>query len=387
MKKSQINMLIGLTFLTMALLGFLESIRGAVIPSIQRFYSIGYKDIGLFLFIASLGYIIANFVGGNIANSLGQKKLLFLGIICTMIGIFGMSISNNYILFLSFMAILNYGYGSLSIGANTLTPVVFRNNQGIMMNLLHFFYGLGATIGPRYSGIALDHSWPWQKIYGMTVPIIIMFTIFLLACRFPKTEKESSTEKRPLKEIIFNKKVLLFSFILGFYVAAELGVANWLTTYLQNAKEIDSLKSATYLSIFFGIFAFGRLIGGFIVEKLGYFKSIIGFLTIAVLLFISGTLVSNKLVILISLSGFFFSIIYPTAFALLLKEFDKEASVVMGVIITISSATNMVGNAVIGQVNDIWGVTIGFRLVAVYLIISIILILILKKHVAAENKF
>lgn len=63
MRKSQINILIGLTFFSMALLGILESIRGAVIPSIQSFYAIGYGDIGIFLFVASLGYIAANFLG------------------------------------------------------------------------------------------------------------------------------------------------------------------------------------------------------------------------------------------------------------------------------------------------------------------------------------
>jgi len=386
MRKSQNNILIGLIFFSMALLGILESIRGAVIPSIQGFYSIEYKDIGVFLFIASLGYVIANFFGGNIADSLGQKKLILVGIIFTVAGILGMTISNNYILFLGFVAILNYGYGSMSIGANTLTPVVFKNNQGIMMNLLHFFYGLGATIGPRYAGVALEHNWSWQRIYTVTLVVIGIFTMYLLYSTFPRIETIHAEQKTPLREVLLDKKVLLFSFVLGFYVAAELGVANWLTTYLQSAKHIDPLKSSTYLSLFFGIFAFGRLIGGFIVEKLGYFRSIVGFSITALLLFILGTMVSNQLLVIISISGFFFSIIYPTTFALLLKEFNKGSSTVIGVVITISSATNMIGNAVIGQINDIFGVTAGFRLVALFLLISVVLMFILKKHITVENQ-
>lgn len=386
MKKGQINILIGLTFFTMALLGTIESTRGALIPSIQGFYSIEYSDIGNFLLIASIGYVIANFFGGNIAENLGQKIVLFIGVLFTALGVLGMSIAKNYIFFLASVFILNYGFGSLSIGANTLTPIVFKNNQGMMLNLLHFFYGLGATIGPRYAGVALDYNWSWQKIYIGTLLLIAIYTVLVLFSTFPTIEKGESTHKTPLLEVLRNKKVLLFSFALGFYVAAELGIANWLTTYLQDARNMDPLKSATYLSMFFGVFTFGRLIGGFIVEKLGYFRSIISFLITALLLFTLGTIVSNQLVIIISLSGFFFSIIYPTTFALLLQEFDKGASTIIGMVITISSATNMIGNKVIGQINDIFGVTVGFRLIALFLIISISLILILKKHIAYENQ-
>ncbi len=386
MKKYQINILIAITFFSMILLGILESIRGVLIPSIQNFYHIDYKEIGIFLFIASLGYVIANFFGGNTADSLGQKRLLLLGVLLITLGTLGMVVSRSYIFFIASVAILNYGFGSISIGANTLTPVVFKNNQGMMMNLLHFFYGLGATIGPRYAGVALDYKWSWQEIYSATLIIIVIYTIFVLTSTFPRIEGVRSEAKVPLMEVLCNKKVLLFSFVLGFYVAAELGVANWLTTYLQISKNIDSLKSATYLSLFFGVFTFGRLIGGFIVEKLGYFRSVIGFLIIALLLFIIGTTASKQLVILISLSGFFFSIIYPTTFALLLKEFDKGASTVIGVVITISSATNMIGNAVIGQINDMFGVNAGFRLVALFLLITVALVLILKKDITFENQ-
>ncbi|ABW19613.1 MFS transporter [Alkaliphilus oremlandii] len=384
MTKSQNNRLIILTFFVMALLGFLESIRGAVIPSIQGFYGIGYKDIGIFLFIASLGYISSNFFGASMSYSLGQKKLIFIGTLCIAAGIVGMFVSQNFILFLFFVAILNYGYGTFSISANTLTPIIFEKNQGMMMNLLHFFYGLGATLGPRYAGIALKNHWSWQKIYSMNLPVLIIFLALALMSIFPRIEEKDKEEKSSFKAIISNPEVLLFSFILGFYVAAELGVANWLTTYLQDGKKIDPVQSATYLSLFFGIFAFGRLVGGFIVEKLGYFKSILGFLITAAVLFTAGTIFSNQWIFLISLSGFFFSIIYPTTFALLLKVFGKEAGKVMGVVITISSGLNMIGNAIIGQMNDIIGLEFGFRLVTVYLLISIILIFILKKRIGSQ---
>lgn len=385
MQNRQNNILIGFTFFTMVLLGVLESIRGALIPSIQGFYGIEYSDIGNFLLVASLGYVTANFLGGSIADSIGQKKLVLLGVIFTAVGILGMAVSNRYIIFLVAVIILNYGYGSISIGLNTLTPVVFKNNQGMMLNLLHFFYGLGATFGPRYAGVALNLNWTWQKTYTQTIFLLGIYVAFLLVNKFPKVEVKHASQKVPLMEIVRNRKVMLYSFVFGFYVAAELAIANWLTTYLQSVKSVDSLKSATYLSLFFGVFTFGRLIGGLIVEKLGYFRSIIGFLIAALILFISGTIATDRLIILISISGFFFSIIYPTIFALMLKEFDKGASAVIGVVITISSAINMIGNRIIGQVNDVFGAAVGFRLVALYLIITIGLILILKKSTEFEE--
>ena len=69
----------------------------------------------------------------------------------------------------------------------------------------------------------------------------------------------------------------MFSFLLliAVYVAAELGIAAWLVEFLQQTKAFTVARSSLYLSLFFGGLMLGRLLGSFVIERIGYLRTII----------------------------------------------------------------------------------------------------------------
>jgi fucose permease len=178
--------------------------------------------------------------------------------------------------------------------------------------------------------------------------------------------------------ILKNKQMWLFAVMLGFYVASELGVGNWFVTFSREWYALDRTIGSLYLSIFFATFTFGRLFGGFIVEKIGYKKSLTLFsISASVLIFLGITF--KKLAILISLSGFFYSIIFPTVIAVIMKSFKKYTTSIIGVTITIASTINMLANFLIGKLNDLYGVFIGFSAILVFMMIVFLMSLIVYK--------
>ena len=50
---------------------------------------------------------------------------------------------------------------------------------------------------------------------------------------------------------------------------------------MQKNYNYNESKSSFYLALFFGIFTVGRLLGGFIVEKMGYLNTVLISLIIA----------------------------------------------------------------------------------------------------------
>ncbi|WP_169832967.1 MFS transporter [Geosporobacter ferrireducens] len=375
------NMLIILIFGLMLLQGFMDNMRGVLIPSIREFFQIDYTSLAWMMLISTLGYIGATFSGGLLIEHIGQQKVIFIGLTGLAAGAFGISSAWNFFALIFFMFILGSGIGFINIGASTITPILFVKNQAIMMNLLHFFYGFGATLGPRYAGILLASNYLWRDVYRYSILVIGVLGVYFLTCSFPKVERSEKKQKVAIQQIASDKRIILFSMLLGFYVAGEIGIANWFVNYLQQGRDMTPLQSASYLSLFFMIFTFGRLVGGFIAEKLGYMRSIILYVAMAIFCLGIGIFGSKPFIIMISVSGFFFSIVYPTVMALLIKTFDSGINSILGFVMAFSSMINMLANWMVGKTNDLFGVAIGFYLVLFYMSIVLLLLLLLSRNI------
>lgn len=380
------NMLIILTFGLMLVQGSIDNIRGVLIPSIKDEFMVNYTSIATMMLLSTLGYITATFTGGMMTDKIGHKKLIFAGFLFAITGIAGIATAGTYFVLVLFMFFLGYGIGLLTMGASTLAPVVFVKNQGIMMNLMHFFYGMGATVGPKYAGMLLAAGTAWRDIYRYSLIFVGMALIYFLFCKFPHIEEKKKEERVPLREILMDRRVVLFSLLLGFYVASEVGLANWLATYLQNVKGMSESRSASYLSLFFMIFTIGRLIGGFIAERVGYMRSVFIFVLSALVCLAIGIFGKKEYVMIISLGGFFFSIVYPTVMVILIKSFKKGLNSIMGVVITASSGINMIANWFIGKMNDLFHEAVGFSMIMFFLSVVLVLLLMLKRELAGERK-
>ncbi|MDE4542757.1 MFS transporter [Thermoanaerobacterium sp. R66] len=374
-----------LNYLLMLLIGLVDNIKGPVLSPIKSFYNVDYTYIGLLLFIGSLGFIIASFVGGMIVNRYGSKMALSLGLVFIIIGILGYFASPIFFVFLIFFFCMNFGIGMLEIGINATAAVAFLVNQAIMMNLLHFFYGLGATISPNAAGRLVALKYSWQSIYLFGGIIAFLMLIVVLFTRFPGTVKYVGSGKVKYLDVLKDRHVILFSVMLGFYIASEVGIGNWAVTYLKGSYGMNSVKSSMYLSLFFAAFTIGRLLGGFVVEKIGYIKSIFIFASLAAS-FVTLSMVSQDLSILLSMAGLFYSIIYPTTMALAMKSFKENTGVVISVIVTVSSSINMVANFIIGKLSDLFGVFVGFSFIVVFMVLVIVMLNVLQSSLKLYSK-
>jgi fucose permease len=139
-------------------------------------------------------------------------------------------------------------------------------------------------------------------------------------------------------------------------------------------------QSATYLSLFFVTFTLGRLIGGYMMERIGYVQGILWFAVITLCLYIAGQVLGQDGALLFSLTGFFISIMFPTVMAMIMHEFRVGTGSIMGFIITASGSVNMLFNWVIGQTSDLLGVRAGFASFMIYTVIAIGLLLLLNRY-------
>jgi len=242
------------------------------------------------------------------------------------------------------------------------------------MNIIHFCYGVGGATGQAIGGILMSKGFTFRNIY---LGISILFVILLIAFTFikvPSTHKYNEVSKTNKLDALKNKVIYFYVFALGFYVFAEVATLSWLVNYIKDNYKYNSSKSAFYSVMFLVIFSIGRLMGGFVVEKLGYLKTTMGSLIIATSLFTLALVIGEKGLMLISVSGLFFAITFPTLVLTISKVFKQNTSYITGVIVTLTSSVNMLLNLVMGKLNDSVGTYYAFYIIPISLIISIIFI-------------
>ncbi len=201
-----------------------------------------------------------------------------------------------------------------------------------------------------------------------------LFNINIPSIPFKKKTKKRTILPNNSKNRIdtVNKKILWSYLIaLGLYLSAEMSTANWFTNFIQGSYGYNEDFSTKYLSLFFIFIAIGRVFGGLIVEKTGYLKSSLFALTISTVLFTVGYILGLSGFILISLSGLFFSIYYPTMLLTIKDIFRERYTYVTSLVFSFGSLCCITTNFLMGFISDHFGILKSFYIIPICLVISL----------------
>jgi fucose permease len=369
-------------FIMMILAAAAENVRGIFIPLFKNNFSLNDTEIGLMLTVSSMGYLIFTYIGGVLCEKIGQKNVFIAGFMAMIFSLVGLWASKSYFMLLFFMFMMNIGLSLISIAINTIIPVLFISFQAILMNLTHFCYGLGSTVVQRISGVLLFNGVGWRNIYLAEAGLFLLVFLFFLPIKIPNTHKSNAenTEATKNSDLFKNKLVYFYMLGLGFYVFAEMGTASWLVNFIEKTYAFDKSRSSFYLALFFGLLTVGRLVGGFIAERVGYLRLVLISLSAAAVLFFAGISIGEAGLIIISMSGLFFSVTFPTVLVTISKVFKGHGAYATGIIVTASSSLNMILNMLMGYLNDNIGVYTSFYLIPAGLTVSFLFVFAIYRN-------
>jgi len=152
-------------FLCLALVGLFHTILGAALPAIRNTLGITIAEAGLLGSSAWLGFTAAIFAGGALSDFFPRQRILMLA--CFMIGfsavVFG--VWHSFGLNCFFIAALGAGTGMIVSSSSALVMDLFPGKIGLIMNVHHFFYAMGAITGPLSTGYVLKLGGDWQWVY------------------------------------------------------------------------------------------------------------------------------------------------------------------------------------------------------------------------------
>jgi fucose permease len=334
---------------------------GVIIPEVIKTFHLSMTAAGAFHYANMSAIALAAITLGFLADLLGRKKTIILGLILFALNSYLFSVANSFSAFIVLLVISGAAIGIFKTGALALIGDISHSTleHTSTMNLVEGFFGVGAIIGPAIVARLLIEgvSWKWLYVIAGTICVILIITASLV--QYPRTMKVSTERINLARTAHFlkNPYALGFSMACFFYVAVECAVYVWLPTYLESHKPSSAFMMAYVVSIFFILRAGGRFLGAWVLERWNWTSVLVVF-SGAILTCFLGAMFGgpNATVYLLALSGLFMSVIYPTLNSKGISCFPKaEHGAVAGVILFFTCAGAALGPLAMGAASDLFG--------------------------------
>ncbi len=362
----------GLTYAMFMMFALTTDSVGKIIPEVIREFRLSQTAAGAFHYVAMMAIALAGILLGQLADRLGRKQSILLGLTLFALNSFLFAAANTFGVFLLLIAISGAAIGIFKTGALALIGDVTRSGaeHTATMNLVEGFFAVGAIIGPAVVSSLLGRGVSWKWLYLIAGGLCALLILAALLVRYPSDRRGSGEPVRLGRTLrmMGDRHALAFSLGAFLYVAVECAVYVWMPTLV--ASYPGSRWLAAYgISIFFALRAAGRFLGGWLISRLDW-TAVLCLSSLAVLLCFLGSVLGGvgAAVYLLPGSGLFMSVIYPTLNSKGISCFPRaQHGAVAGVILFFSCGAAALGPLAMGAVADAAGsMTWGFVLATAF---------------------
>lgn len=349
-----------LTFLMFMMFAMTTDSVGVIIPEVIREFHLSMTVAGAFHYAAMSGIAFAAFFLGYLADKIGRKKSIILGLVLFALNSYLFAVGRSFAFFVVLLIISGAAIGIFKTGALALIGDISQSTteHTATMNTVEGFFAVGAIIGPAIVAhlMSVGTSWKWLYVIAGTICVLLITTA--ASVKYPETAKSSeSVDLKRTLEMMKNPYALGFSAAIFLYVAVESAVYVWMPMLLASYQG-RLIWMATYaISIFFVLRAAGRFIGSWVLARLNWATVVTVFSFAILVCFVSAVVGGVSLaVVLLPLSGLFMSVLYPTLNSKGISCFRKsEHGAVAGVILFFTCVSAVLGPLAMGAISDYFG--------------------------------
>ncbi len=378
-------------FLSYFLFGLIDNMKGQTLPTLLDDTGYSYSVGGTIILSEYTGFFLAAFLAGILADIFGKKSTLIIAGVCLAVGVTGYACSTQLMILIGFIFMIGLGLGMLELsGSNIISGLHDTKKAGFYLNLLNAFYGIGAILTPAAVGAMLRLGLSWRRIYVTSLVFIIPILLYFVFMKYPKG-REIKKERRGIYiretvSLISQKEVCMMYIFIFAYVAAEIAVATWFVEFLQTEKQIGDEKSAAFFSAYFALLMAGRLLGSLVVDRVGYLKSLVIFAAVSIVCLGIGILGTSAMAWILIIVGFGFSIIFPTATAVISTIPAKNPGTMLGIFFACGGLGGMAGPWLVGIVSETAGLKAGMMINVGYCLVMLASVaMLMRENILKRN--
>jgi fucose permease len=328
---------------------FAYGLNSALLGALLPIYPLTPGQRGYVGLANALGLMLSSMPAGRLVDYKGKKPALLLGLGLIFAGLSAASNANQYISLLLIYFVLGLGGGIVTTGANALVSSIAPQRRGEALNFLNLFFGLGGVLTTFAASYILTAQ---QLCYAIASNAALAWLVSALVT-MPAHSPSAASRPNDLLQLVAQPRLIIFSLLLFFYVACEVGVWNWLKSYLIISAGFSSSSAGGLVS--YG-FALGMLLGRLAASRIPpRFPGTSILLTAGVLISVTtfATLHLHStiaLTIAVFSTGLAMAPVFPTTLALIGDAFPRGAATAMGIAITSGWLGLAVSSPIIGHI-------------------------------------
>jgi fucose permease len=363
--------------------GVNDSVNGALIPSMEDHYHIGYALVSLIFVANAAGFLVAAPTSNALASTLGRSKCLMLSEVMMLVGYVTIVCTPPFPAVV--VAYLFLGFGvAINLALNNVFCANLANST-VVLGAAHGSYGVGGIIAPIIATTMVSNGILWSRFFLITIGLRVV-CFFSAGWAFKDYEKEgingytnspavpidthgqrqqhnindskSSSKLALLRRALSNRTTLIGALFVFSYQGAEVSESGWFISYLIDYRSGNPSRVGCVTAGFWAGITLGRFTLTHLASRIGE-KRFVAALTVGVVVFqLLAWLIPNVIggAVAVSFLGFLLGPAYPcatTVFARLLP-----AEIQMSAIAFITTAGSS-GGAVVPFTTGILAQVVG----------------------------
>ena len=355
-------------YLAFIFLGIAGTVHGLALPFLIDAFSLTLGAAGTLFLAGSFGYLAASTTYPRIIRTTSVKPVLAWGAVIMGTANLLIPLLPIWCFVLAVALIAGFGSGVIEVGFNALVAGLPETRAKVSMNWLHFFFGVGALVGPLLLSRLLAVSQEWAFLYWVPGACFLLFSLLWLRQDSRELVAQHGREASDSGDVADLYRSTTFRLLLTamfIYVGAEVALVGWVTTFL--ASEVGASRETAPLGI--SVLWLGLTVGRGICGRIAPHVSTRTLLLVlhigstAALFTLVGTNSVVAAMLLLFFVGLFFSAIFPTLMLHGTAEFPWATAQISGGLVTAAGLGALLMPVLLGFVGDIASLRAGVFLV------------------------
>ncbi len=361
--------------------GMFNAAIGPVLGELAENTSTSLVLIGSVITFLFMGSLAAQLIAGPLMDKLGLHIIVLVSLLLAGFGLPLFINARSFPLMLALVLFTGLGQGGIDLSANLLVSAAYPKNTAFMLNLLHFFFGLGSFFGPALVSLSIVVTGSGMLVHWVAAGIFLILAAVMVLFRSaprqtPAPLKTAAGEIQAGKQVYRSPVLWLLSGLILLYVGVEVGLGSWTTRFLAISTQMAEQNGALVTSAYWGALTIGRLAVAAVSRRISHTRLLTIMLSLSLvgsfgIFFSLGTVLPTILFII--LTGFSFGTIYPTSVAVTMLEFPEDQGKSVGLL----AAMGSMGGLVLPWAAGIMLETVSPMLFALFICACIVVLFIL----------
>ncbi|MCZ2156929.1 MAG: MFS transporter [Bryobacterales bacterium] len=348
-EKSSFTLLITAAILGILVYGMIAAMLGTLLPALGSKFGLNPEQDASIAFWQGIGLVIASISVGPLVDMKGKKVGMLLGLGLIAISLFLLPTASGYEMSRMLFLLVGLGGGILVTAANALVGDISDTKRSSMLNLLNIFFGLGGILTPFIGSMLGGNA--FILCYVIAALTVVTWFVNAITPMAPPTG-EMAFKMSELSDILSRPVLYVIALFLLLYVAAEVGVWNFLVKHLV----AQGISTESAQSILAWGFALGLMIGRLIASRILMKINPVTVLTAAsifmavTLYFVLQTSDPTMAAVGVFFAGLAMAPVFPTSLGVTGDCFRRGTATAMGIVITAGWVGILVSSPIIGAI-------------------------------------